>query len=99
MGKGRLWGRSQELRRLAADYLGMAIALAGMIVVFSLTTENFFTYTTFQTSANQIPAAVIIAVGMTFVLVIAGIDLSVGSILALSGAILGICLSQLHLPL
>jgi len=87
------------LGAILADYLGMAAVLAGLILVFSLLTNNFFTLTTFRTIANQIPDAIIIATGMTFVLIIAGIDLSVGSVLALSGAVLGVFLVDLKLPL
>ena len=39
---------------------------------------------TFVTIANEIPALAMMAVGMTFVLIIAGIDLSVGSVMALA---------------
>lgn len=84
---------------LLADYLGMAVALIVLLAVFGIAAENFFTLTTFRTIANQIPDTAIAAVGMTFVLIIAGIDLSVGSVLALSGAVLGIALVQWHLPL
>jgi ribose transport system permease protein len=82
-----------------ADYLGMAAALAALIIIFSLITENFFSLLTFQTIANQIPSAIIVAVGMTFVLIMAEIDLSVGSVLAFSGAVLGIALVKWNLPL
>jgi ribose transport system permease protein len=74
------------------DYLGMALALVVLLVVFGASTEHFFTLTNFKTIANQIPDKIIVAVGMTFVLIIAGIDLSVGSVLALTGAVLGVCL-------
>ncbi len=47
---------------------------------------------TFRTLANQVPPLVVVSVGMTFVLAIAGIDLSVGSVLALSSAVLGVLL-------
>ena len=70
-----------------------------LLVIFGLAAENFFTLTTFRTIANQIPDTTIAAVGMTFVLIIAGIDLSVGSVLALSGAVLGIALVNWGLPL
>jgi ribose transport system permease protein len=49
--------------------------------------------------ANQIPALSVIAVGMTYVLVIAGIDLSVGSVLALSAGLLGVALTAWGWPL
>ena len=92
-------GRKSLLAAIFADYLGMALVLAGLILVFSLITNHFFSLTTFRTIANQIPDAIIIATGMTFVLIIAGIDLSVGSVLALAGAVLGVCLVDLKLPL
>jgi ribose transport system permease protein len=56
------------------------------------------TYTNFQTIANQISTALIVATGMTFVLISGGIDLSVGSVLALSSAVLGVCLRVYELP-
>lgn len=76
------------------DYLGLAVALAVELVIFGVFAENFSTWTNFKTIANQIPDKTIVAVGMTFVLIIAGIDLSVGSVLALAGAVLGVCLVQ-----
>ena len=85
--------------RVVSDYIGLAIVLAGLIAVFSLKTQYFLKPTTFKMITGQIPDAVIIAVGMTFVLIIAGIDLSVGGVLALSGAVLGVCLVQYKLPL
>jgi ribose transport system permease protein len=91
--------RSSEFRSLLADYLGMATALAGLILIFSLLTQHFFSLTTFRTIANQIPAAIIVATGMTFVLIIAEIDLSVGSVLGLCSAVLGVSLVQYHWPL
>jgi len=89
----------KRMGRLLADYLGMALALALLLVVFGITAENFFTLTTFRTIANQIPDTTIAAVGMTLVLIIAGIDLSVSSVLALSSAVLGIALVHWSLPL
>jgi ribose transport system permease protein len=88
-----------RLRGYAGDYVGMVLVLAGLIAFFGLTTDYFLTVTTFQTIANQIPDALVIAVGMTFVLIIAGIDLSVGSVLALGSAVLGVCLARYGLPL
>ncbi|OAI47577.1 ABC transporter permease [Planctomycetaceae bacterium SCGC AG-212-F19] len=86
-------------RSVLADYLGMALVLGGLIAIFGTTTQHFFTFGTFRTIANQIPVALIIAVGMTYVLVIGGIDLSVGSVLALGGSVFGVCLVKLELPL
>lgn len=90
---------ARSLRGAFADYLGMIIVLAGLVAVFGLASDRFFTLATFKTIANQIPDAVVIATGMTFVLIVAGIDLSVGSVLALAGAVLGTALVDLRLPL
>lgn len=88
-----------DLKRLATDYLGMAVALVLLVIIFGATAENFFSRATFLTISNQIPDATIVAVGMTFVLIIAGIDLSVGSVTALAGAVLGVSLINWGLPL
>jgi ribose transport system permease protein len=91
--------RISGLPALVTDYLGMSLALAGLIIFFGFKANNFFTLTTFRTIANQVPDITIVAVGMTFVLIIAGIDLSVGSVMALAGAVLGLCLIELNFPL
>jgi len=80
------------------EVVGMLCVLVGLIVVFGLLTEHFFSRTTFYMIAAQVPDAAIAAVGMTFVLIIAGIDLSVGSVLALGGAVLGVAIVRWHVP-
>lgn len=72
----------------------MLLVLGLMLTYFGLKAEHFFTPATLRTIANQIPDATILAVGMTFVLLIGGIDLSIGSVLALSGGVMGVCLTQ-----
>jgi ribose transport system permease protein len=67
-----------------------------MVGFFSWQSEYFFTADTFVTIANDIPAVAVTAVGMTFVLIIAGIDLSVGSTMALAAAVAGIAMLQWH---
>ena len=72
------------------QYAGLLGALALLILIFSLMSTNFLTVRTLTSVANQIPDLTVIAVGMTLVLIIGGIDLSVGSVLALSAAVLGV---------
>ncbi len=83
-------------RRAAADSLGLGLTLALLVIVFGLVTRHFFSATNFLTIANQVPSAMLVATGMTFVLVLGQIDLSVGSVLALSGAFLGVAMTQWH---
>ena len=73
---------------------GLLVALAVMVGFFSWQSQYFFTADTFVTIANDIPAVAVTAVGMTFVLIIAGIDLSVGSVMALAAAAAGIAMLQ-----
>ncbi|GHC90869.1 ribose ABC transporter permease [Pseudorhodoferax aquiterrae] len=75
-------------------YLGLAVVLLGMVALFSSLSEYFFTADTFVAIVNEIPALAVMAVGMTFVLIIAGIDLSVGSVLALSAALSAMAVLQ-----
>ena len=94
-------GANEQTRILASagDYVGMLAVLGVLVAIFSLKAENFLTQTNLRTIANQIPAAVVIATGMTFVLIVAGIDLSVGSVAGLCGAVLGVSMVQARLPL
>lgn len=63
------------------------IALLLMCVVLSLLSDKFLTFANGWNVLRQISVNVCISVGMTLVILTAGIDLSVGSILAFSGAI------------
>ena len=62
------------------------IALIFLIVVVSFLNPNFFTVDNILNILRQTSVKAIIAVGMTLVILTAGIDLSVGSVLALCGA-------------
>jgi ribose transport system permease protein len=78
-----------------AAMLGIWIAL---VLLFGMLSDNFLSRATFAALANRIPALGVVAAGMTLVLIIGGIDLSVGSVLGLSGAVLGVALVDGHLP-
>ena len=79
--------------------LGLLVVLAGLIALFSFSSDFFFTALTFRTILNQLPPLVMISVGMTFVLVSAQIDLSVGSVLAFCGALFGVVVVDSGLPM
>ncbi len=63
------------------------IALFLMILVMTLLSDNFLTSANIWNIMRQISVNVCLSVGMTMVILTGGIDLSVGSILALSGAV------------
>ncbi|MGI6152746.1 MAG: ABC transporter permease [Christensenellaceae bacterium] len=66
---------------------GMLVGLIALCVIFTLTSENnnFASSTNIINILRQISMNAIIAFGMTMVLIIGGIDLSVGSVSALCG--------------
>lgn len=60
------------------------LGLVALSLVFTLTSEYFFSFDNFVNILRQASINMIIAVGMTIVILTGGIDLSVGSIVALS---------------
>lgn len=85
--------------RLPWNSLGLVAVLVVLILFFSSQSEYFFSAVTFRTLVNQIPTLTVIAVGMTFVLLIGGIDLSVGSVMALCAAVMGVLMANVGWPL
>lgn len=67
--------------RLAAltDRLGVAIALVVIVVLFALCAPHFLTVVNLLDVARQISVTAVLGAGLTFVIMTAGIDLSVGS--------------------
>ena len=75
------------------------VSLLLLILFFSLVADNFFSLVTLTTILNQLPALTIVTVGMTLVLIVGGIDLSVGSVLGFSATVVGVALVNWGLPL
>lgn len=66
---------------------GTLIALVLLILFNLLFTRNFATTQTLNVNLTQVCTIVIVALGMTLVIATGGIDLSVGSLMAISGAL------------
>ena len=77
---------------------GTLLGLIGLSIVLWIMTPYFLTVSNLLNVAQQISINAIIAVGMTFVIITAGIDLSVGSLVAFSGVVLASVL-QAGVPL
>lgn len=69
---------------------GTIIALVVLVVLVSLFEPAFFTPRNMTNLVRQVTVIGIIAVGMTFVILLAGIDLSVGSIVGLSAVVVAL---------
>ena len=88
-------GRADRLRQLVRDnssVASIAVFFAVVAVLFSLVTDAFLTEGNLLNILRQIAPLMIVAVAMTFVITTGGIDLSVGSILALVNALAAITL-------
>jgi ribose/xylose/arabinose/galactoside ABC-type transport system permease subunit len=83
-----VWRTRNLLRRY-----GMVLAFALLVVALSILSSSFLTVSNILNVARQVSINAIIAAGMTFVILTGGIDLSVGSVLAFSGAIIAGLLS------
>jgi galactofuranose transport system permease protein len=67
--------------------MGSAIALGVLLLFNAITTPSFFSVQTLNVNLTQVATIVIVACGMTLVIATGGIDLSVGSLMAISGAV------------
>jgi ribose transport system permease protein len=68
---------------------GALLGLVVLVVVLSLTSSSFLTVTNLTNIGIQASVVAILAFGMTFVIITAGIDLSVGSLAALAAVSAG----------
>ena len=84
---------------ILADVLGLLLVLLAPGRPLRPVSRNFWTGRTLQSIVNQVPDLMVVAAGMTLVVIAGGIDLSVGSVLALSGAVLGIAMAGWGWPL
>lgn len=66
---------------------GALIALCALIIFNAIFTKQFLTLQTLSVILSQVSTVVIVAIGMTLVIATGGIDLSVGSLMAISGAL------------
>lgn len=84
------------------ENLGIIVAFLVLCVflsVFPKTSGSFFTRQNIFNVLRQISTNLFLTCGMTMVIILGGIDLSVGSIIALSGCISAGCVARYNLPL
>ena len=84
-------------RELLARF-GLLLALVVMVIVLASISDRFLTTSNIINVLRQISVNAIIAFGMTVVIIGAGIDLSVGSLLALVGVIAALMVTTTSLP-
>lgn len=84
---------NSNLRHTVGRFLsayGLLVMLAILFVIFSIVNQSFLTLANFKALFEQNAALAIVAVGMTFAMISRNIDLAPGSLIALSGVIIGL---------
>jgi ribose transport system permease protein len=84
----------ERFRSMLAGQAALLLVLLLLTALFSFSLDRFFTAATLRAVLNQIPAITVVSIGMTFVLITGAIDLSVGSVLALTSACLGLLMAR-----
>ncbi|MDL2296154.1 ABC transporter permease [Lachnospiraceae bacterium OttesenSCG-928-E19] len=105
-GKGNKTAVSSGFGAVAKIYLkenlGIIVAFLVLCIFLSvnpITSHSFFTQKNLFNVLRQISTNLYLACGMTMVIILGGIDLSVGSIIALSGCVSAGCVARYNLPL
>lgn len=92
---GRLQARGFRL----TTGLSLLIVFVAMCIGFSILSPHFLTVDNFVNIARTMPIVGIVAIGETLVLIAGGVDLSVGSVAALSGVVTGLLWEKAGLPI
>jgi erythritol transport system permease protein len=86
------WASARVVLRLLRARAILVLLL--LVVLFSVLTPDFLTTNNLSILTKHVAITALLAVGMTFVVLTGGIDLSVGSIAGLSGMVAGYLLTQ-----
>ncbi|MDR1955319.1 MAG: ABC transporter permease [Treponema sp.] len=89
-------------KRLNAKATQTVLAFGGLIAlmfIFSFLSPNFLTPSNLITILLMTAVNGILAVGITFIIVTGGIDLSVGTVMTFASVMAGVCITMLRLPL
>lgn len=81
-----------KMSRQKRQILSTLAALLMLFLFFTLANRNFISMMNILNILKQATPIIIIAIGQTFVLITAGIDLSIGSVIACSGVVAAICM-------
>jgi ribose transport system permease protein len=93
--------RKSSLTDRQKDIIQKFAALGSLVVlafIFSLTSSAFFSVSNAMTIALQVTSIALLGIGATCVIITGGIDLSVGSVLALAGVVAAIAVKDYGVP-
>ncbi|HLM60106.1 MAG TPA: ABC transporter permease, partial [Pyrinomonadaceae bacterium] len=81
-----------------APTYGAAIALTVLLILNLAFTPGFASFNNFSNILVQVTPTMLVAIGMTFVIATGGIDLSVGSVMAIASAVTAVSLDYGAIP-
>jgi ribose/xylose/arabinose/galactoside ABC-type transport system permease subunit len=90
--------RERLLNKRTLETYSLILIVLGLFVALSLITRTFFTTSNLLNVLRQISINGILAIGMTFVVLTGGIDLSVGSIVAFCGIVAAGLIRDAQMP-
>lgn len=90
---------ANKILRLNFRYYGIWIVLVLICIILAVFTDTFLTLSNLTNIMRQVSPNVILACGMTIVIIIGGIDLSVGAVLAFSSFIMADVMNRTGLVL
>lgn len=76
-----------EKKKIGFRYISLIVIIIVLVFVFGMLNNKFFGISNLTNIVRQAAVMAILSIGMTFVIITGGIDLSVGSNIALGGAI------------
>ncbi|MGV1950413.1 ABC transporter permease [Agrobacterium vitis] len=94
-------GQKRGLSDRQKDIIQKFAALGCLVVlaaVFALTSDAFLSVNNGMTIALQVTSIAFLGIGATYVIITGGIDLSVGSVLALAGVVAALAVKELGAP-
>lgn len=96
----RSWATGVRLARAAASqrFFAVLVLLVVLIVGFTISQERFFTSGNVKALLTSAAILWVVSIGLTFVMLAGGFDLSIGSMLALSSIALGAFINDLGIP-
>jgi ribose transport system permease protein len=93
-GRSELAFQARRAREAALAYVGVISVLLVLIVIFSFLQPTFLTTANFLDIAQNNAVLLIVSVGLTFTLLVAGFDLSIGGMLGLSAIVVAMLLQD-----
>jgi ribose transport system permease protein len=89
----------EVLWQFLKNNLGILAGLLVMCIGLSISTSTFLTTDNLILVLRQVSINAMVAFGMTYIIILGGIDLSVGGVMAMSGIITTLMLARFNLPL